>query len=864
MPSLRNITCQVVWPEGTPFKEVATTYGDGIVETFIPIPASKPQKFSIRVRSKGYIYDGLAVIVFIDGVYQCNRNRINLVRPKKGQPVKRTEIDFRLRQEEKKLDKREYFLGSDWRFDDYNTVGDLNNDVTEQAFQGLGTIDVVVLRCCPRPADAAAPDDYASGAESDVLGNKLTEDDFPPPTAAKPAKDSGAASREKGSKCKPAGGGDKGGKGKDEAGGQKTDKGSKRGEEKPKPAPTGEAFSDSDSDNDDTSIPAVDGPADRMHRHDDFYHNPHWPGPAHSDRYGYYDQPPHPRSPPPHSEKHVHFDYGQLPEYPAPPDQRYSDHGDLPHRSHYTRGLSQHAGYGYEANPGYDARHRYPPHPAVHCSYTPPGGVQSAHPRIPLPVPPYGYPSQAGVPRHPNRAWWSQQGQHMGYGGPHQHGQQSHQSPSQQNSWVWDQTAMKWVPAAEPPTTEHYNGWSWDQTKQAWVASSSSERSQVDPSKSKGVGEKTGDPGNNYSNTSSTNDNNGTNSGWGNNDSSKNTAWSKNNEDKADDDGNKSSDSWNQDNNGNTSWGSDNKDSNTANDANSGWETAGSGGWGDDKKDEPSGGGSSNNTQDDWGNRSMQSTQNDTSHQGGAATSTEEAPRTYHGPYGAYHGPKLAVEPYGDLPWIADEPPRYDIPDSIAKSIGLSKQVQRGRGYNYYKRHRKPIYIDTIEEPYARFVFKYRTRDKLPRGFDQQEGLEPTPDAITQGLQDQKKEDLIAELQRWRMAYGDKAPKATFDSTKIGGRSEDIQAWNADPPARSYIKYSLPGHFPADESNSKTNTAGGANGSMNGDTGSANDNWSSNNNTTSSGNGTTDGNDCSTGNSGSSWDSQPQAPKHGW
>jgi hypothetical protein len=120
MPTLRRITCQVLWPEGTAFKEVATTYGDGIVETFLPIPA-KPQKFSIRVRSKGYICEGLAVVVFIDGVYQCNRNRVNLVRPRKGRPIERTEIDFRLRQEEKRLDREGGFLGSEWRFDDFNT-----------------------------------------------------------------------------------------------------------------------------------------------------------------------------------------------------------------------------------------------------------------------------------------------------------------------------------------------------------------------------------------------------------------------------------------------------------------------------------------------------------------------------------------------------------------------------------------------------------------------------------------------------------------------------------------------------------------------------------------------------------------------
>jgi hypothetical protein len=136
MPTLRNITCRILWPEGTQFKEVATTYGDGIVETYIPIPSDRPQKFYIHVQSRGYVYEGLAVVVFIDGVYQCNRNRVNLVRPKNGkpiyasEPIKRgpkkgqrvnlSEVEWNIRQEEKPLGRRTQFLGSDWRFDDFN------------------------------------------------------------------------------------------------------------------------------------------------------------------------------------------------------------------------------------------------------------------------------------------------------------------------------------------------------------------------------------------------------------------------------------------------------------------------------------------------------------------------------------------------------------------------------------------------------------------------------------------------------------------------------------------------------------------------------------------------------------------------
>ena len=119
MPSLRQLECQIEWANtGTAFEECGTAYGDGVVETYIVIPSS-PQTFSIRVTSKGYIYDGLAVLVFMDGEYQCNRNRLNLKPRKKGLPKSVTEIDFRVRQKEKPVGDGS-FIGREWRFDTHN------------------------------------------------------------------------------------------------------------------------------------------------------------------------------------------------------------------------------------------------------------------------------------------------------------------------------------------------------------------------------------------------------------------------------------------------------------------------------------------------------------------------------------------------------------------------------------------------------------------------------------------------------------------------------------------------------------------------------------------------------------------------
>ena len=119
MPTLKDLACHVQWAStGSPFPEYGTQYGDGIVETYIAIP-NHPQAFTIRLSSKKFISEGLAMIVFIDGNYQCNRNRVNLQPYKKGSPTNRSEIDFLVRQKEKPLGEGTY-MGREWRFDDYN------------------------------------------------------------------------------------------------------------------------------------------------------------------------------------------------------------------------------------------------------------------------------------------------------------------------------------------------------------------------------------------------------------------------------------------------------------------------------------------------------------------------------------------------------------------------------------------------------------------------------------------------------------------------------------------------------------------------------------------------------------------------
>lgn len=76
-------------------------------------------------------------------------------------------------------------------------------------------------------------------------------------------------------------------------------------------------------------------------------------------------------------------------------------------------------------------------------------------------------------------------------------------------------------------------------------------------------------------------------------------------------------------------------------------------------------------------------------------------------------------------PYVA---PAYNLPRicaDFAAAWGIEAQVRTGRGANYYHKVGHPIYIDSMECPYAVFTFKYRTRavieKKLGTSIDQDE-----------------------------------------------------------------------------------------------------------------------------------------------
>ncbi|KAJ8105315.1 hypothetical protein OPT61_g10252 [Boeremia exigua] len=114
MPRLKDLNCSIeLSTDNEPLPELGTVYGDAFVETFIPVP-KKQQAFTVHLSSTNFIASGIAMYVFIDGVYQCNRNRQDL---KLRKPLDRHSlVDFRVRQKEEKQEDGS-MTAREWTFD---------------------------------------------------------------------------------------------------------------------------------------------------------------------------------------------------------------------------------------------------------------------------------------------------------------------------------------------------------------------------------------------------------------------------------------------------------------------------------------------------------------------------------------------------------------------------------------------------------------------------------------------------------------------------------------------------------------------------------------------------------------------------
>ncbi|KAF2859007.1 hypothetical protein K470DRAFT_113018 [Piedraia hortae CBS 480.64] len=157
MPFLNQVSCSIGFGlQGAKLKEHGTKYIGGMAETYIAVPDIYTP-FSVHVQTHGYIAPGLAVAVYIDGIYQCNRNHTGLRLPGAGVDKDEYETEFVLRQKEVRKTQRDSgFIGRGWTFARARSV------VTNQSGSNdrFGTIDVFILRC------TNAYDGYVPNAKS--------------------------------------------------------------------------------------------------------------------------------------------------------------------------------------------------------------------------------------------------------------------------------------------------------------------------------------------------------------------------------------------------------------------------------------------------------------------------------------------------------------------------------------------------------------------------------------------------------------------------------------------------------------------------------------------------------------------------
>ncbi|KAL2216879.1 hypothetical protein M432DRAFT_640956 [Thermoascus aurantiacus ATCC 26904] len=121
----------------------------------------------------------------------------------------------------------------------------------------------------------------------------------------------------------------------------------------------------------------------------------------------------------------------------------------------------------------------------------------------------------------------------------------------------------------------------------------------------------------------------------------------------------------------------------------------------------------------------------------------------------------------------SDEPFLYTVPSYIAESRSLSHQVQLGSSAEYIHRTRRPTYMDSLDEPYAKFVFKYRLKEAIETKFgitikrdvdEERRRLESIPkgEIITRLL---RAEGVLDEVNTYSSSYQDQNNMGS-----VGGR----------------------------------------------------------------------------------------------
>lgn len=113
MVKFNSLKCTLeVGQPPSPLSEYGTVYGDGVVETYAALPTS-PGTFSVCLTASDPLVSGLAMFVFVDGVFHCNRNYVSLT----SDTIDK--VEFRVRQKEERFEASRS-ISREWSFEAVN------------------------------------------------------------------------------------------------------------------------------------------------------------------------------------------------------------------------------------------------------------------------------------------------------------------------------------------------------------------------------------------------------------------------------------------------------------------------------------------------------------------------------------------------------------------------------------------------------------------------------------------------------------------------------------------------------------------------------------------------------------------------
>lgn len=114
-------------------------------------------------------------------------------------------------------------------------------------------------------------------------------------------------------------------------------------------------------------------------------------------------------------------------------------------------------------------------------------------------------------------------------------------------------------------------------------------------------------------------------------------------------------------------------------------------------------------------------------------------------------GPAGMTLPAPSTLYTFPEDPVYTVPETTAASNRIEHQVRAGPGAEYTHRTSRPAYIDTFDQPYAVFRFKYRSKAMLKKilGRKVREGR----DEVRARLMGMTKEDIVEEMLRAKVCH---------------------------------------------------------------------------------------------------------------